>query len=193
MFDSEIANNISQTQSLGIGDLLYRQLVQLETGRHQETPFPTGEGSVSGTTSVPLANMASNATSAAPITSEFGIRKDPLDGALRFHNGIDMAAPAGTPFRTVDGGTVAFAGMMGTYGNTVVVDHPNGDRTLYAHASSVLVQAGQQVAPDEVIGTVGSTGRATGPHLHFELRRNGENINPNEILELRSPLAKNKS
>jgi murein DD-endopeptidase MepM/ murein hydrolase activator NlpD len=206
MFDSEIANNVSQTQSLGIGDLLYRQLEQLESGapaksaisRKSTAAVEPSQFNIPAVDSIvpdipETSEKPSASIGAIPITSGFGIRKDPLDGSMRFHNGIDMAAPAGTPFHAVDRGTVVFAGMLGTFGNTVVVDHPNGDRTLYAHASRVLVQAGQEVEPDQEIGTVGSTGRSTGPHLHFELRRNGESINPNEILDLRSPLSKNRS
>ena len=198
MFDSEIANNISQTQSLGIGDLLYRQLEQLETGRAENsTDLQMSTVPFRQQPLIPASSPAGEdfpvLAGAIPVSSEFGRRKDPIDGSMRFHQGIDLAAPAGTPFRSVDSGTVAFAGMLGSFGNAVLVDHPNGDRTLYAHASNVLVHAGQEVEPDQVLGTVGSTGRATGPHLHFELRRNGENVNPNEILALRSPFAKNKS
>jgi murein DD-endopeptidase MepM/ murein hydrolase activator NlpD len=202
MFDSEIATNISQTQSLGIGDLLYHQLEQLETGRPENSTVPPLAKSPAQPEQQNIPDPASltpglspgsddfdSSPGVVPITSAFGIRKDPIDGSTRFHSGIDMAAPSGTPFHSVDSGKVVFAGLLGTFGNTVMIEHPNGDRTLYAHASSVLVQAGQEVAPDQVIGTVGSTGRATGPHLHFELRRNGENINPNEILSLRTPFS----
>jgi len=195
MFDSEIASNISKTQSLGIGDLLYHQLEQLETGSavgSADVP-PDSRNDSRNDESRAVIDRANSVASAIPVSSAFGIRKDPIDGSMKFHEGIDLAAPAGTPFRSVDSGTVVFAGLLGTFGNTVMVEHRNGDRTLYAHASSVLVRAGQEVGPDQVIGTVGSTGRATGPHLHFELRRNGENVNPNEILALRSPISKNKS
>ena len=173
MFDSEIASNISRTQTLGIGDLLYRQLEHLEDGRTNEDQKP---------------QVDHDSGKSIPVTSPYGIRKDPFDGELRFHKGVDLAAPEGMPFRTVEAGTVVYAGVLGDYGNTVIVEHPNGDRTLYAHASSILVRPGESVGTEQVIGTVGSSGRSTGPHLHFEVRRNGTSIDPQEFLAVRSPL-----
>lgn len=116
------------------------------------------------------------------ITSTFGSRRDPFQGTLRRHNGVDIAAPAGTPIQAAASGTVVFAGRRGGYGNLVEIEHPDGRRTRYAHAAEILVTRGQQVAEGQTIATVGSTGRSTGPHLHFEVTENGTRVNPMDIL-----------
>lgn len=112
------------------------------------------------------------------ISSGFGTRTDPLGAGTGFHSGIDIAVGSGTPIRACRSGTVTIAGWQGGYGNTVVIDHGGGMATLYAHQSSVAVAAGQTVLPGQVIGYVGSTGRSTGPHLHFEVRISGNPVNP---------------
>lgn len=112
------------------------------------------------------------------INSDYGPRMHPIHGEMRMHHGVDMAAPTGTPIQAFAGGTVTFAGPRGGYGNVVIVEHPNGMETRYAHQSSIDVAVGEQVAAGQVVGRVGSTGLSTGPHLHFELRRNGESIDP---------------
>ncbi|MBC8133793.1 MAG: peptidoglycan DD-metalloendopeptidase family protein [Deltaproteobacteria bacterium] len=112
------------------------------------------------------------------VTSGFGQRIHPITGDLRFHTGIDLRAPAGAPIRAAAAGVVTDAGRRGGYGNTVEIDHGNGTTTLYAHASSVLVSKGQHVEPGQPVALVGQTGQATGPHLHFEVRRNDHPVNP---------------
>lgn len=112
------------------------------------------------------------------ITSVAGFRDDPIDGKLRHHNGLDIAAPTGTPVKPVASGTVIFSGWKPGYGNTVVLEHDDGMTTVYAHHSSNNVSEGTQVNRDTVIALTGSTGRSTGPHLHFEAWRNGINITP---------------
>jgi murein DD-endopeptidase MepM/ murein hydrolase activator NlpD len=114
----------------------------------------------------------------AQLSSPFGLRTDPLGGGAGFHPGVDLAARAGTPIRAVADGTVITAGDCGGYGNCVVIDHGVSLATLYGHQSLVLVAVGQPVVAGQVIGLVGSTGRSTGPHLHFELRLNGIPIDP---------------
>lgn len=113
-----------------------------------------------------------------PLTSRFGLRVHPLFGRRHFHTGVDIAASRGTPVRAADEGTVLFAGWYGGYGKLVVIDHGQGVSTLYGHLSEILVTAGQRVARNHLIGKVGSTGYSTGPHLHFEVRRNGKPIDP---------------
>ena len=113
-----------------------------------------------------------------PQTSAFGWRTHPIFGDRRLHAGIDLGAPTGTTVRAAAGGTVLIAGPTGGYGNFVVVDHGSGLSTAYAHMDSVSVRAGQSVQPGQKVGEVGSTGNSTGPHLHFELRRNGDPIDP---------------
>ncbi|MGC8937534.1 MAG: M23 family metallopeptidase [Thermodesulfovibrio sp.] len=112
------------------------------------------------------------------ITSSFGLRIDPIDGKLRHHNGIDIAVPEGTPVKPVLSGKVVYSGWRGGYGNCVIVDHGNGIQTVYAHNSKNLVKTGDTVTPQSVIALSGSTGRTTGPHLHFEVRKDGKAMNP---------------
>jgi murein DD-endopeptidase MepM/ murein hydrolase activator NlpD len=107
----------------------------------------------------------------APITSKFGWRTHPLTGARRFHAGVDIGAPMGAPVVATVSGTVVSAGWNGGYGKAVVIEQPSGERqTLYGHLSEISVQAGQSIEQGTVLGLVGSTGKSTGPHLHFEER-----------------------
>ncbi len=112
------------------------------------------------------------------ITSRVGLRNDPIDGILRFHNGVDISVPEGTPVRPIAAGTVVYSGFRSGYGNTIIVEHPDGMMTIYAHHSANLATFGQQVEKDTVIALSGSTGHATGPHLHFEAWKDGENVTP---------------
>lgn len=112
------------------------------------------------------------------VTSGFGRRVHPITGDLRFHTGIDLRAAEGAPIRAAAGGIVREAGDRGGYGKTVELDHGDGTSTLYAHASQLLVEKGQRVDAGQPLALVGQTGQATGPHLHFELRRHDHPVNP---------------
>jgi murein DD-endopeptidase MepM/ murein hydrolase activator NlpD len=114
----------------------------------------------------------------APISSGFGNRVHPILGYSRFHAGVDFSASYGSTVRAADSGRVIFSGWYGGYGQTVVIDHGNGLSTLYAHASRLFVREGQTVEQGQPVAAVGSTGLSTGPHLHFEVRRNGNPVNP---------------
>jgi murein DD-endopeptidase MepM/ murein hydrolase activator NlpD len=114
----------------------------------------------------------------AAITSNFGWRRHPILGYRRFHSGIDFGASYGSTIRAAEGGTVIFAGWYGGYGNTVIINHGGGITTLYAHTSKLFVNEGQTVQPGDAIAAVGSTGLSTGPHLHFEVRQDGEPVDP---------------
>jgi murein DD-endopeptidase MepM/ murein hydrolase activator NlpD len=114
----------------------------------------------------------------AALASPFGLRNDPLGGGAGFHPGIDLAASSGTPIQAAADGVVVMAGDCGGYGNCVVIDHGDSVATLYAHQSRVGVSVGQHVTAGQVIGYVGSTGLATGPHLHFEVRVHGIPTDP---------------
>lgn len=116
------------------------------------------------------------------LSSMFGNRKDPFTGGPDFHPGLDIAAPLGSPIRATADGTVESAGYAGNYGNAVVVRHGFGLSTRYAHMSRVAARPGMKVRRGEVIGYVGSTGRATSAHLHYEILLNGQTINPLRLL-----------
>lgn len=118
----------------------------------------------------------------APTSSPFGWRIHPILGYRRFHAGLDFAASYGSTIRTADSGTVIFAGWYGGYGKAVIIDHGNGITTLYGHTSELLVSEGQGVQRGQAIAAVGSTGLSTGPHLHFEVRRNGTPVDPASYL-----------
>lgn len=110
------------------------------------------------------------------VTSLVGLRNDPLDGDLRHHKGVDIAVPLGTPVRPVAPGTVMFSGPRQGYGNTVMIRHADDLVTLYAHHAENLVTEGATVDDSTVIALSGATGRCTGPHLHFEAWRSGQNV-----------------
>ena len=112
------------------------------------------------------------------ITSPYGYRVHPIYGTTIYHSGIDIGVDEGTPVHAADGGVVVWSGWMGGYGYAVVIDHGNGLSTLYGHNSELAVDEGQSVAKGQVISYAGSTGNSTGPHVHFEVRANGDPVDP---------------
>ncbi len=112
------------------------------------------------------------------LTSRFGNRRHPVSGRRAFHAGVDLAASYGTPVRATSAGKVVIAGRQGGYGILVRLDHGGAVESRYAHLSSVAVRVGDTVTQNQVIGYVGSTGRSTGPHLHYETRSGGRPIDP---------------
>ena len=114
----------------------------------------------------------------ARITSPFGPRRHPIFGVRSMHSGIDLAAPHGTPIKASEGGLVIYSGWYGGYGKVVIIDHSKGFTTLYAHMTRTRAKVGQKVKQGDVVGYEGSTGYATGPHLHFEVRAKGKPQNP---------------
>lgn len=114
----------------------------------------------------------------ARLTSEFGPRRDPFDGSRTYHDGIDLAAKRGTNIYPMSDGVVKFSGWMPGYGNVVVVKHEDGMESVYGHNAKNLVKVGDSVSGDDAIATVGSSGRSTGPHVHFEIRKRGKAIDP---------------
>jgi murein DD-endopeptidase MepM/ murein hydrolase activator NlpD len=121
------------------------------------------------------------------VSSAFGWRSDPFHGQRRFHGGIDIAAAYGREVPTAAPGRVVFAGEQGAYGLLVTVEHPDGVTTRYAHLSSIDVGVGEELASGQVVGRVGQTGRATGPHLHFEVLVDGRRVDPVLVAEGRVP------
>ncbi|BBI36109.1 murein hydrolase activator EnvC family protein [Cohnella abietis] len=117
------------------------------------------------------------------LSSEFGYRIHPITHTKKLHTGMDMAAPKGTPVYAAETGVVTIAQSWSGYGNCIIIDHGGGLWTLYGHLSSILVKKGETVKRGEKIGLVGSTGQSTGNHLHFEVRKNSEPVNPAPYLK----------
>ena len=119
------------------------------------------------------------------ITSTFGYRENPFSGSdIETHKGLDIQGPYGAQVKAMAKGTVAFAGPKGGYGNCIILKHGNGFETLYGHLSKILVRTGEQIEIGQQIGNIGSTGRSTGPHLHYEIHKYGQKINPQPFLNL---------
>jgi murein DD-endopeptidase MepM/ murein hydrolase activator NlpD len=142
--------------------------------------FASWEGMVPGS---PVARTTVSIPSRMPVegvrlSSDFGMRHHPVTGGRRAHKGVDLAGPIGTPILATADGTVARADWFSSYGLYVQLEHGGNLQTRYGHMSRLNVAAGQRVRKGEVIGYVGSTGRSTGPHLHYEVRINGAAVNP---------------
>ena len=121
-------------------------------------------------------------TGAVDMSSPFGMRLDPFNGRPAVHTGIDLRGEIGEPVHATAAGKVSIAAREGGYGNMVEINHGNGLATRYGHLSKILVKVGQTVRIGDVIGLIGSTGRSTGPHLHYETRINGEAVDPQKFL-----------
>jgi len=130
-----------------------------------------------------LAALPTGRPSPGYITSGFGTRADPFTGGRAHHLGIDFNANTGDPVLSAAGGVVIFAGVKSGYGNVVEVDHGNGYTTLYGHNSRLIVRAGDIVRAGQQVARAGSTGRSTGPHVHFEVHVNGRPVNPRKFLD----------
>ncbi|MDX8521381.1 M23 family metallopeptidase [Mesorhizobium dulcispinae] len=134
---------------------------------------------------LPLTNPAPGRA----VTSPFGVRTDPILGTAALHTGMDFRAPIGMPAKVTAAGIVTKAGWNGGYGRMVEVDHGNGFATRYGHLSEIDVTVGQKLAAGDVIGKTGSSGRSTGPHLHYEVRHNGEAVDPLRFLAVGKKVA----
>jgi len=182
-FDQVISDRIAEGSGLGLAAQLAGS-TGVSVGSSAE---PSSVARVAGSPSVSLPTSLNGGRRRAPlpvfgrISSSFGHRHDPIDGKHRHHDGIDFAAPTGAPIQPVRSGVVTRVGDMGSYGKVVFVDHGEGVETRYAHCSEILVEEGARVRPGMVIARVGSTGRSTGPHLHFESRKDGSPIDPGEL------------
>ncbi|MDE1978483.1 MAG: M23 family metallopeptidase [Betaproteobacteria bacterium] len=122
--------------------------------------------------------MGDPVTGDAPITSDYGLRPNPMGGGVEFHNGIDFGVKPGTPVHATANGVVESAGWKSGYGNCVVIDHPFGYRSLFGHLSTIQVKAGDTVTRGQVIALSGNTGRSTGPHLHYTLLYGDKTLDP---------------
>ncbi|MDP3897803.1 MAG: M23 family metallopeptidase, partial [Mesorhizobium sp.] len=135
---------------------------------------------------LPIANPAPG----RQVSSGFGVRRDPLLGTPALHAGLDFRAASGSAVRAAGRGTVVTAGWNGGYGRMIEIDHGDGLSTRYAHLSAINVQPGDVVTAGAAIGNVGTTGRSTGPHLHYEVRRNGKALNPLAFIKAGKAIAK---
>jgi murein DD-endopeptidase MepM/ murein hydrolase activator NlpD len=132
-----------------------------------------------------IANTPVGSPLEGTITSSFGFRSNPFGGGGReSHKGLDISAPYGRPVKCTAEGKVVFAGYRGDYGNLVIISHGEEYQTYYGHLSQILVKEGQEVKVSTFIGKVGSTGRSTGSHLHYEIIRNNKKINPKTFINL---------
>jgi len=162
MMDAEVARLMAKRDTTGLTKMVQDSLDKMTDKTHHE-------------------NEKAQPTQGA-VSSNFGLRRDPIDGATRFHDGIDIAAPTGSPVKAAAAGKVIFSGNVPGYGNLVELDHGDGFITRYGHNSINLVAVGEEVRSGQLIALVGSTGRSTGPHLHFAVRKAGEPVNPSVFL-----------
>jgi murein DD-endopeptidase MepM/ murein hydrolase activator NlpD len=206
-FDIIVSHRRAETGEVEVGELLFAgvdrggkpriQMLKWKSGESAQWFEASGVGESRGQMSRPVnGNM----------TSGFGYRRHPILGYRKMHSGIDFGAPYGAPIYAATDGIIAHAGRKGGYGNFVQINHGGGIATGYGHMSRIVTSAGQRVRQGQIIGYVGSTGLSTGPHLHYELYRNGAAINPlsvtftqraqlsgSDLARFRSQLARLKS
>lgn len=179
-FDMIVDYRRAATGEVEVGDLQYAAVIRndrprvqlMRWGREGRFFDATGEGEVREGLVAPVPG---------PIISRYGMRRHPILGYRRMHSGLDFRAASGTPIYAATDGTVNFAGRNGGYGNFVRVRHAGNLSTGYAHMSRIAVRNGESVRRGQVIGYVGSTGLSTGPHLHYEMYRNGQKIDPSTV------------
>jgi murein DD-endopeptidase MepM/ murein hydrolase activator NlpD len=183
-FDLELARDLADDMDLGLARQLTAEVERRPGGATGQVaaldrsglgPAPAGAS----------AGTELRAPIVAPVSSAYGQRVDPLSGALGFHAGLDLAAPRGTPVRAAAAGAVVFSGTKGAAGNLVELRHRDGSRTSYAHLENLDVEAGDTVTAGQVLGAVGTSGRTTGPHLHFAVERAGAAVDPAPLIEKR--------
>ena len=180
-FDLIVEHRRAETGEVEIGSLLYAgldqgrrktRLLKWTSGGREQWFEASGVGETRGAMRMPVVGR---------MTSSFGMRRHPLLGYSRFHKGMDFGAAHGSPIVAATDGVVAFAGWHGGHGNYVKLKHAGGIATAYAHMSRIVARPGARVSQGQVIGYVGSTGLSTGPHLHYEVYKNGVAINPATI------------
>jgi murein DD-endopeptidase MepM/ murein hydrolase activator NlpD len=181
MFCEALANAVSQSGGVGIAKLVEGSFEQ--AGVTAESAERDPDLAAQFLFSHGRDTQAPAATNLAPeVSSNYGRRTDPIDGSAKFHTGIDVAAQEGSPVLAAASGVVRRAGLRGGYGKAVEIDNGGGTSTLYGHASALAVKEGDTVEAGQPIAFVGHTGRATGAHLHFEVRKDGKPIDPQPAL-----------
>lgn len=201
LFVDTLAQELAKAGGLGFREALLGHLGEQQAVPGNEVGGPVGRfarsgvpGNEVGAPPAPLRPSARAPEAAsfdptelvlggARVSSGFGTRADPFHGGASHHRGVDVAAAEGSEILAAADGVVRFSGDRGGYGNTVVLDHGGGVTTLYAHASELSVEEGERVLKGQIIGRVGSTGRATGDHLHFEVRVDDRPISPTRALK----------
>jgi murein DD-endopeptidase MepM/ murein hydrolase activator NlpD len=174
MMDAEVARVVARRDSSGVAKAVEKnfQRLPIELNKTQPASAPL----------LPVTPLPLMMPAPGVLSSNFGVRADPFDGQRKFHQGVDIAAAAGTPIHAVAPGRVVFSGIKPGYGNLIEVDHGGGWVTRYGHNSKNLVNVGDQVDAGRQIGMVGRTGRASGDHLHFEARQDGRAVDPKMFL-----------
>jgi murein DD-endopeptidase MepM/ murein hydrolase activator NlpD len=192
--DIELSRYLARAGGIGLGKMVEQSLTKQLQGASPAAdstqdglplPAPATALPTGAPAALPLASPL-NMPLDSKTTSGFGWRNDPLGQGRKFHAGVDLRAAYGTAVPAAASGEVTFAGDQGGYGTTVVVQHEDGLETRYAHLSSMDVQAGDRVEAGQSVGRVGNSGRSTAPHLHFEVRRHGQQVDPAEVTGSRS-------
>lgn len=173
LFDQEISKQVSRGPGMGLADMIEKSLLSSLEGRYSQP------GQMER---LEMGHSISSLMSMGRVTSEFGHRNDPITGAHKHHDGLDIAMVEGTPLRPLRAGTITFSGKKGGYGNVVIVDHGGGFESVYAHLKDSAVNVGDRVTAAQVIGHSGNSGRSTGPHLHLEVREHGHAVDPAQFL-----------
>jgi murein DD-endopeptidase MepM/ murein hydrolase activator NlpD len=200
LFDMEIARMFAG-RGIGLKEMILKQVERLSEKDAAGSPNPPKNPEKSTLNSPnswpvspaekPKTKMTGPITGESPlrfpvdgrISSQFGWREDPFSGQEKFHEGIDIAAQSGQEIYPIKNGRVIFSGLTPGYGHTVAIDHGDGFTSKYSHNLKNLVTLGEEVNPNQAIALVGSTGKSTGPHLHFEVQFEGKKINPLYIVQ----------
>ncbi len=200
--DAELARQLSKSGGFGLADIMKKaierqipgadvdaapQAAPVETSLTPAEIRPNQAVAAGGTVSRPTVHAVEGSLDPHRLTSDYGWRSDPFTGAARFHHGVDFKAAYGQGVPAAADGRVVEAADRDAYGLTVVIEHPDGLRTRYAHLANMTVSVGDRVLQGQEIGRVGQSGRATGPHLHFEVIRDGQRIDPTTVVALQGP------
>jgi murein DD-endopeptidase MepM/ murein hydrolase activator NlpD len=181
-----LSQYIADNGGLGYREVIERQLKEAypdSAGANKDTTSATASPSVPTLKKPAPEPLTVTQPVSGPISSDYGWRRDPIDGKTRFHAGIDYEVRSNTPVKSFMEGEVVFSGWEKGYGNMVEIEHPNGYRSRYGHNSALLVKKGDHVESGTVISLSGSSGRSTGPHLHFEVRKGEFSLDPAKILD----------
>jgi len=182
MFDMELSRLFAE-RDLGLQDMLEKGLTSIAEKKNQ-VALPQPANRIQDQKQALQSEIKSMLPDIkhAQISSGYGMRKDPISGEHKFHQGMDIPAPTGTDVHAIRKGKVVFSGEQRGYGNVVILDHENGFITKYAHNQKNLVKEGDEVDAGSVIAQVGSTGKSTGSHVHFEVMYKGQAVSPDTLL-----------